>query len=119
MHEYLETAKKTLLTATRKVVKKSSEVYDVTKLSLKISSLEDEADKKYNEIGKLIYSNFKGFEISSEDVERLCAEIDVIKGNIDDISRQISELKNATICPECGAEVSKNSTFCAKCGEKI
>ena len=50
MHEYLETAKKTLLTATRKVVKKSSEVYDVTKLSLKISSLNDETDKKYTEI---------------------------------------------------------------------
>ena len=119
MQEYVETAKKSITSATKKVIKKSSEVYEVTKLSLKISSIKDDIDDEYKKIGKIIYDNYKGSEVSSDEVEKICDEIEKLKIQVKELSEQLAEVKNVAVCPNCGAEISKESSFCAKCGEKV
>lgn len=119
MQEYVENAKKAVTSATKKVVKKSGEIYEATKISLKISALKSDIDEKYCEIGKAAYKSYKGEEISSELAEKTFAEIDEINEKINELSAKLSEIKDVNICPSCGAEISKSSAFCAKCGEKI
>lgn len=119
MQEYVETAKKTITSATRKVIKKSSEMYEVTKLSLKISALKGDIEEKYKEIGEIAYKGYKGGDVTSETAESLFAEIDEINSQIDEYSKKLAEAKNTAVCPYCGAEISKDSTYCASCGEKI
>lgn len=119
MQEYVENAKKTITSATRKVIKKSSEMYEVTKLSLKISALKGDIEEKYKEIGEIAYKSYKGDEITSESAEELFAKIDEINSKIDEYSKKLAAAKNNAVCPYCGAELSKDSTYCASCGEKI
>ena len=35
---------------------------------------------------------------------------------IEEKQRQIAEIKNVVICPECGEEVEKDTSFCPNCG---
>lgn len=119
MQEYVENAKKVFTSATKKVLRKSSEIYETTKVSLKISSLKGDIDAKYAEIGKAAYKSYKGEEISSDTAEKLFAEIDEINSQIAELSQKLSDMKDVVICPECGSEISKDSVFCANCGERI
>ena len=119
MQEYVETAKKVVTSATKKVVKKSAEIYETTKVSLKISALKSKIDEKYCEIGKIAYKGYKGESVSPDAADKLFAEIDGINENISELSSKLSEMKDVKVCPSCGAEISKTSTFCAECGEKI
>ena len=38
---------------------------------------------------------------------------------INDLKKQISDIRGKTICPKCGAEIDKDAAFCPKCGAKI
>ena len=119
MQEYVETAKKTITNTTKKVVEKSMEIYEATKLSLKIASLKDDIEKKYIKMGDLMYKKYKGEEVGAEDVEVICGEVDGINAEIDKLSQLLAEVKKLSVCASCGAEISKTSSFCAKCGAKI
>lgn len=119
MQEYLDNAKKFITSFTKKAVKKSSEVYENTKLSIKISNIKTDIEEEYKKIGKIVYEKYKGKEISSDDAEAICSKIDLLFGKIDDLNQKMAENKDVHICPACGAEVSPESTFCANCGEKI
>ena len=117
--EYFESAKKIFVSTTQKVAEKSGEVYSTTKLSLKISKLKGEIEKRYTKIGEIVYANYKGDEVSGEDVETLCTEIENIYENIDELSAEIAKIRDAVVCPVCGSEIKKGSSFCAKCGAEI
>lgn len=119
MNKYLEDAKKFLGKATSTVVEKSGEVYSTAKLSLKISKLKSEAEECYKKIGEIVYANYKGNEVSGDEAETLCAQIEKIYNEIDGISAKLAEIKGTAICPNCGSEVKKDSSYCAKCGTEM
>ena len=119
MNEYVESAKKVVESATKKVIKKSGDIYSTTKLYFQISKLKGEVDECYKKIGKLFYASYRGDEASGDEADMLCKQIDEINEHIDLISAQISEIKDVIICQNCGAEVKKGSQYCAKCGAEI
>lgn len=119
MQEYVENAKKAVALATKKVVRKSAEVYGTAKISLKISALKSDVDEKYCQIGKIAYKSYKGENVSSDAADVLFGELDSIYEKISELSAKLAEMKNVRTCPSCGSEISDNSTFCAECGEKI
>lgn len=119
MNEYVKNAKDFLAGATQKVVEKSGTLYSTTKLSLKISKLKAEIDENYKKIGNIVYSNYAGKDIEADDVETLCAAIQNMYNEIDEVSAEIAKLKGAIVCDVCGSEIQKGSSFCAKCGREI
>lgn len=119
MQEYVETAKKVVTKATKKVVKKSSEIYELSKLSLKINAAKAEIEERYAEIGKMIYESYKDDTAPPEKLHELCEKIDGKFQLIEELSLQLAELKNVQTCPQCGAQIMKNSVFCAKCGKEL
>ncbi len=119
VNEYVESAKEVLTSAAKKVVEKSSEIYSTTKLTYEISKLKDEADKCYNELGRLFYANYKGKEVSSDSAGEICKRIDEVQEEIDKISAEIALVKGNNVCSLCGAEVTRESKYCARCGNEL
>ena len=119
MSNTFDDVKKTLQSAANKAVKKTGEIYEYTKLSLNVSGIKNDIDELYKQIGKSVYTHYKDDDFSIDDISSLCEAIEKKNEEIEGIQSKLAELKNVTLCPECGAAVSADSTFCAKCGAKL
>ena len=119
VNEYVESAKEVLASAAKKVVEKSSEIYNTTKLTYEISKLRDEMNKCYKELGEMFYANYMGKDTSMEDAEAICEKINQLKKDIDKVAAEIAFVKGNNVCENCGAEVTKESVYCARCGKEL
>ena len=119
MSNTFEDVKKTLQSAAGKAVKKTGEIYETTKLSLNISAVNSDIDELYKQIGKSVYTHYTDDDFSIDDISALCEAVDAKKNELSELQVKMAELKNASLCPECGATVSNDSAFCAKCGAKL
>ena len=111
--------KKVLQKTADKAVKKTGEVYEYTKLSLSMTGLKNDVDQLYQQIGKSVYSHYTDEDFSIDDISALCEAVELKNEEIAKVKAKIQDLKNVTICRNCGASVSDDSLFCAKCGEKL
>ena len=98
--------------------KKSSDLVEVTKINMSISSEEEKIQKEYAAIGKKIYESYKNNEEIAEGLKENCGRIKSYEENIEAMSQKILELKNVKICTGCGAELEADMAFCPKCGAK-
>lgn len=104
--------------AAQSAAKKSSELVEVTKINMSISSEEDKIKKHFSKIGEEIYAKYaEGNEIDPDFME-MCQEIGTIREKINDLKAKIMELKNVKLCTNCGAELDRSIVFCPKCGTK-
>mgnify|MGYP004657961699 FL=1 len=104
---------------TKAVVRKSTDVVEITKLKIAISNAENEADGIINEIGQLVYEAYKSGEGKPELVEEKCEKIDEIRKDIDTKRNQYAKLRNLKRCAECENENDADAVFCNKCGAKL
>ena len=116
--EFLNVLKEKLGDAGEKIVKKSGQLVDTTKLSYHISTEESELKKKYELIGKMVYEAKCGDGELSDEINTICDDIQLTLEKIDDMKQQLQVLKNKTSCPHCGKEIAKNAPFCSSCGCK-
>lgn len=116
--DFLNTVKEKLNVATNKVVKKSNELVDVTKLSYAISTEESELKKKYERIGRMVYEAKCGEGELSDEINTLCDDIALSLEKIADLKKQMQILKNKKTCPHCGREMAADAQFCSACGCK-
>ncbi|MCR5784863.1 MAG: zinc ribbon domain-containing protein [Eubacterium sp.] len=92
---------------------KAKETADLAKLQLEIRSKKDFIDRQYAEIGKKVYEEKKDMVNSGYE------EIFLIKHTyeeIEEIKKEIADLKGYQQCPSCGANVKADDNFCPKCG---
>ena len=102
---------------TQKTISKSKEVAGIAKLNLEISTLNQNIKNIQNEVGAYVLE--KGLLTEDASVSEWAAKVASLKAEIESNTEKIHDLKNVSICPGCGAEVSKNSKFCDKCGTAI
>ncbi len=114
----LESFTRKVTDTAKAAAKKSSELVEVTKLNMSISSEEDKIEKLYLEIGKTIYESYAKGETTSDLFVEKCKQIDSYNSNIKEMRRKILELKNEKICPECREELDISALYCSKCGAK-
>ncbi len=119
MNINFEDIKKSIEKVTGKVAKKTGEVYDYTKLTISASGVKNDIDELYKQVGMAVYNHYDDDDFSGDDISALCEAITLKKNELEEISEKIAELKNVTVCKECGASVNNESTFCAKCGAKL
>jgi len=98
--------------------KKSSDIVEVTKLSMSIGTEEEKITKCYTEMGKALYEAFTQGENIGESFKEYCEKIKSYEENIKEIKQKILELKNIKICPGCNEELEAEVAFCPKCGTK-
>lgn len=116
--DFLNMLKEKLGTVTHKVVKKSGQVVDITKLSYAISTEEAELKKKYERIGRMVYDAKNGDCELSDEINTLCDDIALTQEKIADLKAQMQVIKNKKTCPHCGQEMPFHAQFCPSCGCK-
>ena len=114
-----------------KLGKKATEAYKITtdatskiakeaKIKLKKSDLESQIEDIYQEIGEMIYKKYQqneDYNIEKELEEQLI-NIDILKEEIEDLTKTKLELKNKKQCKKCHQEIDKEDKYCKNCGQK-
>lgn len=115
---FLENIGKKVSEAAQAAAKKSSELVEIGKININISSEEDRIQKLYEQIGRKIYGYFASGEEVPDELKNMCLEIQSREKTIKGLKQKILEIKNIKLCEQCGAEVEKTDIFCPKCGTK-
>ncbi len=101
----------------KNITDKGKDVIEITKLNSQINSEKDKIKDFYVKIGEEVYKAYAVGQGSAYD--EVCGQIKQVEDTINELTAKVLELKNATKCPSCGAEVTKETTFCPKCGTKV
>lgn len=117
--EWFEKVKSTVSKTAKFTKEKSSELYEITRLTFAISDLETKIDKLFKNIGMLAYRDHENGGEFSEDIEMLLQDIDTKFEDISSIKDEINRLKNVSSCPKCGKNNPNDANFCLSCGEKL
>ena len=99
--------------------KKTDGAIKTSKLKLKGSQLNSDIKNKNEKLGALVYEMSKTGEKDTEAFDALIAEIDAAKAELEDISKQLDELRGRVACPACGVKTDNDNAFCPKCGAKL
>lgn len=105
--------------AAKNVAKSTNKVVETSKLSLSLIEKEDNLKSCYAEIGKIVSKCDDEEIINKLAITEKIDTITLLNSEIAELKIKISELKNSTKCPDCGANVSKNSAYCNVCGSKL
>ena len=103
---------------TRKVIGKTNNVVDQTKVKFAISDTQNKINELFSEIGREIYTcHANGTDVP--DFGETFAKLGDLHSEVEDLCEQLSCLKNTKQCPSCNTYNDKNNEYCAKCGEKL
>jgi len=104
-------------TKTYKVAtEKSGNLIEEAKLRFQIASENDKISEKLEEIGAVVYEDFKSGTSNYPDFEDLCKEIEESEASVQEMRNKILEMKKLKQCAVCGTEISKEDRYCSKCG---
>lgn len=95
---------------------KSSKLIEEAKLRLQIANANDKISEKLEEIGALIYEDYKSGNSSYSDFEDLCKEVEEQETLINNMKSAILKFKKLKQCDICENPLSLNDKYCAKCG---
>lgn len=99
--------------------KKTDEAIRTSKLKIKSSQLNSDIKNKYEKLGSLVYEMTRTGEKDTEAFDALINEINAANAELDDIEKQLDELKGLVACPVCGIKTDSDNAFCPKCGAKL
>lgn len=99
--------------------KKAGETVELSKLKMESIKINAQIDKKYNEIGNLVYDASKSGVSHEETIQECISEIDALVAKIGKINAQINEVKRTVTCPNCLYTNPDDAVYCAKCGVKL
>ena len=114
--EFFDKLGETLMTAGRDVSQKAKELSGAAKLNLDIKAKEDFVQKQYAEIGRQYYEAHK--DDASTEFEQFASIREALE-SIEQMKKDLLELKGAKACPQCGAKMSENAAFCSECGASL
>lgn len=111
---FFEELGKKVSEAGQKTLQKTKEFSDVARLNSMISDEEKRINEYYFQIGKL-YVSLHGADYEA-DFAGMIQGIQDANVKIEELKKQVLEVKGVQICEVCGAEVTKESAFCNSCG---
>ena len=114
--EFFDKLGETLMTAGRDVSQKAKELSGAAKLNLDIKAKEDFVQKQYTEIGRQYYEAHK--EDDSTEFEQFASIREALE-SIEQMRKDLLELKGAKACPQCGAKMPEDAAFCSECGASL
>lgn len=114
-----ETLKHTVHKTAKKVRKASGDLYESSKLSVKISKKEASVEDKFFMIGELVYHSFENNESSGEKIRELCESISADYAEINRMKKHRDIIKSGRKCEVCGCPLSSDTDTCPNCGCEI
>ena len=113
---FFDKLSETLTNASKDVSQKAKDLSGTAKLTMDIHTKEDQVQKMYAQIGKLYFEAHKDDDPAAYEQMAQIKEALVV---IEDMKKELRELKGAKICPRCGKEIGKEDTYCKNCGAKL
>ena len=115
----LESLGKTISEKAEVVSKKTEEAVEIQKIKSQIRVMERNNERDFQDIGKIIYDQFKKGKVVDSEFVELCEAIEDREASIDEYKKQVAEIKGLDVCPNCKEHVEPSVVFCPKCGVKI
>lgn len=113
---FFDKLSETLVNASKDVSQKAKDLSGTAKLTLDIHTKEDQVQKMYAQIGKRYFEEHKDDEQTAYEE---MAQIKEMLAVIEDMKKELMELKGVKVCPRCGQEVKAEDVYCKSCGAKI
>ncbi|MDR0248876.1 MAG: hypothetical protein LBI44_04370 [Oscillospiraceae bacterium] len=98
---------------------KTGEIWEVTKLNLHISDLQQRITETYQDIGELVYRAHREPNTDTEAVDDLLASIDELNESAQQLRERVAELKQIRYCPGCDKQLNREDEYCRFCGRKL
>lgn len=98
-------------------IQKTKQMADVAKLNSDVSDEEKKITNIFYQIGQLYVSLHK--DNPESDFEVLIEQLSEAQAKIENLKKQIQDIKGVKRCTICGAEIPNNATFCSSCGTAV
>ena len=107
------------------------EKYDVIRLNIDLSKLQDEQNKLFVALGRMLYSlqseageqagdeGDKAVLDAQQTVDRLLLLVDQKQQEIDLVAKKLHRLNGSELCHICGKVCHVKDSFCPGCGAKL
>ena len=99
--------------------KKAGQMVDVAKLNVQLFDLNGDYNEVLRQLGQVMYDTHKGQAPEGDPVTQLLAKADELVEKIAEVKARIADLRQAQICPACGAPCGKSDKFCRTCGQAL
>lgn len=99
--------------------KKAGQMVDVAKLNVQLFDLNGDYNEVLRQLGQVMYDTHKGQAPEGDPVTQLLAKADELVEKIAEVKTRIADLRQAQICPACGAPCGKGDKFCRTCGQAL
>ena len=96
------------------VAKKTMDIADLTKASIKLATEEEKLDKVFSEVGKVYYEQYK--DDPDVKLKGYIAQIELMKEQIEELRAMVHTLKGEQPCSQCGKATKNHAKFCSHCG---
>lgn len=95
---------------------KSSKLIEEAKLRLQIANANDKISERLEEIGALVYEDYKSGNPSYSDFEDLCKEVEEQEILVSNMKASILKSKKQKQCEICENPLALEDKYCPKCG---
>lgn len=99
--------------------KKAGQMVDVAKLNVQLFDLNGDYNEVLRQLGQVMYDTHKGQAPEGDPVTQLLTKADELVEKIAEVKARIADLRQAQICPACGAPCGKGDKFCRTCGQAL
>lgn len=103
------------------VEQKAGEAYDNARTRYKIMETKNQISRRYEDIGKLMYTELKGSEKTAEntEIDGIVYELDMLSAELYTLEENLASLKGERLCTNCKASICKEDPYCRYCGAKM
>lgn len=117
--ELFEKIKKQATAVAEVACEKSKEIYEISKINLKLFDLNTDLDSLYKDLGKLVFEGQRGAELGDFVIENKVNEITDKLVEINQIKAKKENIKNTIVCDNCDTIGAKEDDICGNCGFKL
>ena len=101
------------------VGKTATKLVDISKLRISAADLNAEMDRKFESLGRTVYSGRKAGGNPEQEVSEAITAIDELQEQLAAVNAQLSSVRQKTVCGVCGHENNADDIFCGKCGHRL
>jgi len=106
----------TVLQFTKKVTSTSGDLLKTTKLSMSVSTEQNNLKNLYLEIGKKVHEIYRYGGNLGKFFDEKYMELEASERKIEELKEQIAQIKGVRECSKCGKTAERTAEFCPKCG---
>ena len=99
--------------------RRAGQMVDVAKLNVQLFDLNGEYNEVLRQLGQVMYDTHRGQAEDGEQITALLDRADELSEKTAELKERIAALRQAKICPACGAACGRDDQFCRRCGGSL